>query len=730
MRKIIFALLLLIPLLPVVANSKVKGYVTGDKKEAISGASLFWLNSNQPVLTNDKGYFEIEKKEGDSNQLICSFVGYTTDTVSVANLSQPLHIRMRETIQLAEVTVFSRKVGTIASRITPLQTQTITYSELCRAACCNLSESFETNASVDVNYSDAATGAKQIRLLGLSGAYVQMLTENAPNFRGAASLYGLDYVPGPWMESIQVSKGTSSVKNGYEAITGQINVEYKKPQTADPVSVNLFASDAGRMEMNVDANKMLTEKLGTGLFVHYSNDRQVHDNNHDGFLDQPKLQQINLFNRWYYKTDRFISQLGVKYINEQRESGQPMHIANPYMIDIKTNRGEFFAKNGLIFNKGKNTSAALILSGSYHDQQSMFGHKVYNVAQSNLYASLMYETELSKMHHISTGLSLNYDGLDEYKREHVGTMLPAAKRNEFVPGAYAQYTFNLNDKLIILAGIRGDHHNEYGLFATPRMHVKYNAAKFLHLRASAGKGYRSVNVLAENNFLLASSRKVNIADDLKMEEATNYGISATWYIPLFGKELNVNTEYYYTDFQHQVVTDVETAREISFYNLQGKSYSANWQVEASYPFFKGFTMTAAYRRTDAKSTYDGVLIEKPLTNRSKALLTTSYQTPLRKWQFDYTLQLNGGGRMPAPDALNPLWDKEFGSFQIMNAQVTKFFRTWSVYMGAEDLLNFRQDHPIIDAANPNGDNFDATMVWGPVHGRKIYVGFRWSISKD
>lgn len=729
MRTIIFFMSLLFPLLHMMANEKVRGYVTNEKKEAIVGANVLWVNTAQAVTTDDKGYFEIDKR-GESDRLICSFMGLSTDTIHVKDATKILRVRMQSTVQLGEVNISARALGTIGSRITPLQTQTINYNELCRAACCNLSESFETNASVDVNYSDAATGAKQIRLLGLSGAYVQMLTENAPNFRGAASLYGLDYVPGPWMESIQVSKGTSSVKNGYEAITGQINVEYKKPQTADPISVNLFASDAGRAELNVDVNKMLTEKLGTGLLMHYSNDRQVHDDNNDGFLDQPKLQQINLFNRWYYKSDSFISQFGVKYINEQRESGLPMHVVDPYMIDIKTNRAEAFAKNGYILDKEKNTSVALILSGAYHDQKSMFGHKAYDVAQTNMYASLLYETELSKMHHLSTGLSLNYDGLNEYHRMDIGTGLPNAKRDETVFGGYAQYTFNWNDKLILLAGIRGDHHNEYGLFATPRLHLKYNLARFLHLRASVGKGFRSVNVLAENNFLLASSRKLFIADDLKMEEATNYGASAAWYIPLFGKELNVTTEYYKTNFQNQVVTDLETAGEVSFYNLQGKSYSNNWQIEASYPFFKGFTATAAYRKTDAKSTYDGVLQEKPLTNRYKALLTSSYQTPLRKWQFDYTIQLNGGGRMPAPDAVNPLWNKEFDSFTVMNAQVTKFFRTWSVYLGAENLLNFRQDHPIIDASNPNGDNFDATMVWGPVHGRKLYIGFRWSISKD
>ncbi|MGL5637446.1 MAG: TonB-dependent receptor plug domain-containing protein, partial [Bacteroidales bacterium] len=454
------------------------------------------------------------------------YVGYKSDTITIAPNKDYYEIQLASNVDLSEVTVTERSKATLKPRTTVLQTEKITYDELCRAACCNLSESFSTNASVDVSYSDAATGAKQIKMLGLSGAYVQMLTENAPNFRGAASLYGLDYVPAPWMESIQVSKGTSSVKNGYEAITGQINVEYKKPQTADPLTVNLFGSDAGRMEGNVDGNVMLNEYLGTGLFVHYSNDKFAHDANKDGFLDQPKLEQLNLFNRWYYKKDNFISQLGIKFINETRENGQIKHGDNEmpdmplYKIGIDTKRGEIFTKNGYIIDKEKNMSVALIASGSIHSQKSHYGAKdlqatpwdynTYNLRQDNAYANLMYETEFTRKHKISTGVSFNYDGLRQesdlpYFESQKNNIAFAKYRNEYVTGAYAEYTYNLNDKFVVLAGIRGDYHNQYGFFATPRLHLKWNILEQLHLRASAGKGYRSVNVLAENNYLFASN---------------------------------------------------------------------------------------------------------------------------------------------------------------------------------------------------------------------------------
>lgn len=618
----------------------------------------------------------------------------------------------------------------------------ISSAELSRAACCNLGESFVTNPSVDVSYSDAATGAKQIKLLGLSGTYVQMMTENIPNYRGAAAPYGLGYVPGPWMQSIQVSKGSSSVKNGYESITGQINVEFKKPQLpeADWVSANLFASSTGRYEANADATLKLSKRWSTSLLAHYENETMAHDANHDGFADIPRVEQYNLWNRWAYMGDHYVFQAGIKALSEWRNSGQVNHGGNPgqelYKIGIDTRRYEAFTKNAYIFNKEKNTNLALILQGTFHNQNAVYGHKLYDVDQTNVYASLLFETEFSKRHSLSTGLSFNYDGYDQRYRLTNDVELPRLKsfEKESVPGAYVQYTYNLEDKLILMGGIRGDYSSMHGFFVTPRAHVKYNPNEFVNFRLSAGKGYRTNHVLAENNYLLASSRKVRIAGDLDQEEAWNYGASISSYIPLFGKTLNLNAEYYYTDFLKQVVVDMDTdPHEIAFYNLNGRSYSHVFQVEANYPLFKGFTLTAAYRFTDAKTTYNGELKERPLTSRYKGLVTASYKTPLEIWQFDATLQLNGGGRMPSRYILEdgtPSWSARYGSFEQLSVQITRYFRRWSIYVGGENLTNFKQKNPIIDAANPWGENFDSTMIWGPVHGAKAYIGIRFNWARN
>lgn len=734
MKTKIFILLLLFPVLTF-GKDILKGYVVDDQKQPLIGASVRWENAKTGVVTNEKGYFEISGTPHKDHMLVVAYVGYKDKVVHIHDFAKEMTVTLDENTELGEVVIERTPPGTIKSRREILQTEKITTKELHRAACCNLSESFETNPSVDVSFSDAVTGAKQIQLLGLAGTYVQTLTENYPNFRGPASIYGLDYIPGPWMESIQISKGAASVKNGYESLTGQMNVEYKKPNNSDPLSLNLFASDAGRYEGNADAAFILNDKLNTGVFLHYSNESSSHDDNKDSFLDAPKKHQFNLMNRWHYMSGKYASQFGFRFLQDYRTSGQTMHTLNdasvnenPFEISVKANRGEIYTKNSYILDEERNGNVALIFTGSYHDQKSRYAANKYNVYGNNLYASLMYETELGKGHQLSTGLSMNWD---KYSQSiYLDQPLTDQPDHETTTGAYVQYTFNLNDKFIALAGLRADYSSLHDAFVTPRLHLKYMPVEWLNLRASAGKGYRTVFVMPENSYFLASSRKIEIENNLKQESAWNYGASVSFHIPIRGEELTISGEWYRTDFDNQVVTDIDSdPHAVKFYNLQGKSYANSFQIEASYPLFKGFSILGAYRWTNAKTEYGGKLMKKPLISDYKALVTASYETRLKKWVFDLTSQFNGGGRMPTPDAINPLWKTTFKPFTILNAQITKNFRNWSIYVGAENITDFKQKNPIVSPENPFGENFDATMVWGPPMGRKFYAGLRFAINK-
>ena len=625
-----------------------------------------------------------------------------------------------KTQNLQDVTVIARRAGT--RKIAGAENGVlIGREELFKAACCNLGESFTTNPSVDVNYSDAATGAKQIKLLGLSGTYVQMLTENIPNFRGAAAPYALDYVPGPWMKSIQVSKGSSSVRNGYESITGQIDVEYLKPEDEQGATVNLYGNTMGKMEANADGNIHVNDKLSTEVLLHYQNDFGHHDQNNDGFLDQPNVRQWNLQNRWFTNTGSYIFHGGISMVKEKREGGQTEHTSHPlpltshlYNISIETDRYEGYMKHAFILDPEHGTNIAVMANALMHQLDANYGNKHYSVNEKNAYAQLLFETNFTKQHSLSTGLSLNHDYLTRDEKETT-------------PGIYAQYTFNLNDKVVAMAGLRADHSSRYGTFVTPRFHLKLTPNEIVSLRLSLGKGYRTVWALAENNYLLASGRQL-VIDDLKQEQAWNTGLSISFYIPLFGKTLKLNAEYYHTHFNEQAVIDYDSnPTEIRITNLDGKSYSNTLQIDASYPVVKGLELTAAWRWNDVKSTYGGELMEKPVTSRYKGLVTASYKTLLGIWQFDATLQLNGGGRMPTP--VNDLWENRFQAYEQVSAQITRWFRHFSVYIGGENLTGFRQEQTIINAANPWSSTFDPTMVWGPVQGAMFYAGIRVNIGR-
>ena len=648
--------------------------------------------------------------------LMLALKGYShTDTASLDSIFKDE--------ELKEVKVVARKPGTsrLAGAVNGIA---VNKDELFKAACCNLGESFTTNPSVDVAYNDATTGARQIKLLGLSGTYVQMLTENLPNFRGAAIPYALGYVPGPWMKGIQVSKGSASVKNGYESITGQINVDYLQPEDEQQVEVNLFGDSKSRIEANADANVYLSDKWATEILLHHENILQNHDDNGDGFYDMPGREQYNVQNRWVYKGDKYIFHGGLGALKEIRTSGQDaehVHSDEIYRIKLHTNRYEGYMKHAFILNYEHGTNIAFMSSASMHQLDAQYGNKFYDLNEKNLYGSLMFETNFSTQHNLSLGLSFNHD----YLGQNLGQ-----NEKETTPGAYAQYTYTLGTKLTAMAGVRFDHSSLYGNFFTPRFHVKYSPIDAISIRLSAGKGYRTVFALAEYNYLLSSGRNLNISKDLKQEEAWNYGLSTAFYIPMFGKTLKLNAEYYYTSFENQAVVDYDANKElIAIYNLRGKSYSHTFQIDASYPLLRGLEITAAYRLNDVKCTYDygKSLMEKPLTSKYKALFTSSYKTPLGLWQFDATVQLNGGGRNPEPYQLadgSQSWSPRFHSFEQVSAQVTRWFRHWSIYVGGENLTGFKQKTPIYGASTPWGSDFEPTLVWGPVEGRMFYAGVR------
>ena len=709
------------------------GHEGHDHKEGLPGANVYWSGTTTGTTTNAEGKFHLDFPDQDDPILIVSYIGYKNDSVYVQKNQHEIEIILSINNTLKEVVITNKAPGVFISRLDPIYTQNITGAELHKAACCNLSESFETNASVDVSFSDAVTGAKQIQLLGLRGTYSQIMTENIPNLRGLATSFGLGYIPGSWMESIQVSKGTSAVINGYEAIAGQINVEFLKPDLADKLYLNAYANMHGKIEGNAVSGIKISDRWSTAIFAHAEDLSNKVDDNDDSFLDMPLIRQFNFFNRWKYDNkDNFITQFGIKVLDEDRTGGQKdfssdmvRDTSNPYGINVKTQRYEGYWKGGFIFENRPATSIAMMQSFTHHNQKSYFGLNDYNAEENSYYLNLLFQSYIANTNHsFTTGFSFEMNNFIEHLNDS------AFSRYERVPGVYFQYTYKLDEKLTIIAGIRGDYHNVFGAFVTPRLHMKYSITDHSIIRASAGLGYRTPNVIAENNTMLASSRKLFISEEPTQEKAFNAGINFTQYIDILGRELRLSAEVYHTRFMNQAILDFDKdPQAIYIYNLDGRSYSNAYQIEANYELIERLDVTLAFRYNDVKMTTDEQLQDKALMNRYKGLITLSYATNQKKWQFDFTTQFNGTSRIPGTET-NPIeYQRSTSSpaYTIINAQVNKYFKKWSIYLGGENLTNYKQKNPIIAADKPFGEYFDSSMIWGPVSGLNIYAGIRFTL---
>lgn len=721
----------------------VKGVVLEENKKGmfapLSGASVVWLGTNKGTVTDSSGVFGIPHSSG-SERLVISYSGYKPDTISISDM-QEIKIILATDKQLGEVKIFSKQRSTYVSALSPLRTQVMTEKELFKAACCNLSESFETNPSVDVSYNDAVTGSKQIQLLGLSGNYTQLTVENLPGPRGIATPLGLSFIAGPWVESIQLNKGVGSVANGYESIAGQINIELKKPEKAERVYANAYVNNMGKTDLNLNLVQSIGKKWSTALLLHddFLTNKTI-DFNNDGFRDLPTGNQFSAINRWKYENGKgFLTQFGFKILNDNRTGGETKFDAasdkfttNYYGLGINTNRYEGFAKIGYVFPAKKYKSIGLQLSAFNHQQDSYFGMTAYNAEQNNFYANLIYQSIIGNTNHkFRTGLSLSADKYDEDFR----TM--NYKRKEFVPGGFFEYTFTPVDKFNIVAGLRADHNSLFGWFTTPRLHVRYEPVKGTTLRVSAGRGQRTANIFAENMSVFVSARQINIlsmatgkAYGLDPEIAWNKGLSLDQKFKLFNRDGLISLDYFRNDFNNQVVVDMEDVRQVKFYNLNGKSFSNSFQAELNMEPARKFEVRLAYRFFDVRTTYSNGLLQKPFTAKNRAFANLAYE--LSGWKFDYTFNFNGTKRIPST-AGNPVnYQRESNSppYVLMNAQVSKTVgkkHPIELYLGGENLSNYFQKDVIIAADQPFSNYFDAALVWGPVSGRLIYAGFRYKI---
>jgi outer membrane cobalamin receptor len=711
------------------AQNQIHIFVSDEENNRLSGANIYWKNAQTGTTSDTRGVALLSFVELP-DFIIVSYIGFKNDTILVTSPNQVhFDVILNSELSLDEFTFTEKQKSYEISVVTPLKTEIINEHELTKGACCDLSESFETNASVDVEYTDAITGAKEINFLGLGGVYALLQTENVATIRGLASSFGLNYIPGSWIDNIKISKGAGSVTEGYESITGSIALDYKDVKSKDKVYIDAFGNHFGRFESNIHGNVKVNDKWSSFLAGNVGLMKTKIDKNKDSFLDFPLTDRYIFLNKWDYQSDRLSQHFLVKGLYENRIGGQTNFVKltdlgteNSYGLGIKTKRVESFYKAGYRL-EGRPQSISSISSFIWHDEENVFGKNLYSGSQINFNTRFIYKSIVkSTFHNIQTGVSFIYDKYDERYNDL------DYFREEFVPGVFAEYTYNNTQNITLVAGIRFDYHNLFGFQYSPRVHAKFDLSPSSILRVSGGRGFRTVNVFGENKALFASSRELMFENRRNFEAAWNYGISFTQKYNLANREGHLSVDFFRTDFEELYMVDIFGGDNmIRISNTKSRAYSNSFLVEAMYELVNNLDIKIAYKLDDVKATFNGVLLQQPTTYRNKGLIAVSYTTPDDKWQLDINTQIHGKHALSDLESSVPFFSPRF---VIMNMKVEHFFnKGFSVYVGGENITYFTQPNPIIGADNPFGELFDASQVWGPIVGGMFYGGVRYRLKK-
>jgi len=723
----------------------IKGVVYSDaegKKELLEDAVVKWINTTKGTITDNKGIFELKLEGIIDKRLVVSYAGYKTDTVE-AEGKDFVEINITPNLSTSTIEVEDKKKSTFFGNYTA-KTEVISSQELVKEACCDLAGCFGRNSSVEVAVTDIITDAKELKILGLEGAYTQLLVDNMPLMSGLNVKYGISSIPGTMIDKITISKGSNSVLQGYESISGIMNVILKDYNNSDRLMINGFMNSMFEKQFNLNFTNSLNKKWSNILTLHSVQKSNVMDDNSDGFLDNPLITRYVLYNKWNFASEKKDTDFNIaaRYWNEERIGGQRSDAHNSnhtpgqplYEQSMKINSFEGYSRFSRQFSESSGMKT--YLSSSYYDQSSIYGNTTYDAKQTYFAASGFYEFEIMPNDYLKTGLSYKYQNIDENiafsdttNKTYAGDYL----KKESIPGIFAENSLSfLDDKASLMTGIRFDYHNVHNLIVTPRALFRFQPDKVLVFRASVGTGFRTMNLFSEYPSLFASSRNIVIAETLEPEKMINYGVDMIWYFGGNDMSGSLNLDFYRTDFSNKIIPDYDTSpHEVIFENLNGKAFSNVFQSEVNLTLLRDIDLKFAYKLIDLKYERNGVLTEQPFNSKHRLLATATYTLPGNTWSFNAGFNWFGKQRLPST-ASNPVQYRlpdESKPYTLVNAQINKNFKNFEIYAGVENMLNFKQDNPIVGADDPFGQYFDTSFIYGPTKGREFYAGFRFILAK-
>ena len=724
-----------------IVNAQIKGLIQGadgSQKKPIYGAKIKLLQAKSGTVSREDGTFELVLPKELPDTLVISAFGYNPDTLIVSKKDRftALNILLYSDKLLPEILIEYRKNGHSISRLKTLHVEELTAIELRKAACCNLSESFETNASVDVNITDAVSGAKKIQMMGLDGVYTQIQMENIPYLRGLESAFGLSSLSGTWIESIQITKGTGNVVNGYESMAGLVNLELKKPDEMEKIYLNVYQNIFGRSEFNFNKGIILNPKWSTGFLGHISSTYGNIDRNKDAFRDMPTGDNTAFMNRWAYKGKKMEAQFGINFYRDRKVGGQTSFFSNEenqvdtvnYGVLINSKHIDIYGKTGF-FGKRPMQSLGIVYNIKHQEIDGFFGLKNFSGLEKRGYINVIYDDIIGTSDHkIKVGTS--FVAIDISQKADTLSQ----KRMELVPGIFAEYTYT-GRRLTGVFGSRYDYHSIFREQFSPRVHLKYLLSEMTDLRFTAGKGWRVPNFIIDNISLLASSKQWIAPSETKPEISWNIGGSLVHEMKIFERKATISLDFYHTRFENQLIVDRDDAiNAIVFSNLKNSSFSNSFQTEFSFSPIKNLDIRLAYKFLDVEAKYGNEMRQQVMIPRQRGFVNIAYITRNKRWEYDFTCSVFSPSRLPIQrDFSNDtllISDLKSPIYAMINAQITHIYKKFDFYLGGENLTNSTQKNPIIDAANPFGSKFDATNIYMPITGINIYVGIRYAIAKN
>lgn len=746
MRHLILLIIILFSGFALSQHTEIQGtihsYIDGKTTSPIFGADVFLKNAKVGDVSDEKGDFKISIHKGLPDTLIIRAAGYYSDTIIIKQVKgNDYKIILFPEFVAEEVVIRAKKANSNVMRLDPRNVEQLSQGELRKSACCSLSESFETNATVDVSLSDGVSGAKRVQMMGLDGRYIQLQFENIPFMHNLDQPFGLASIPGTWIHSIQITKGAGTVTNGYESMAGLINVEYMKPHEIERLFVNGYVSWEGRGELNLHGGKSFGEKWSSAWFAHGAGNFVENDRNKDGFRDMPIGYSLIGLNRWQYEGRNMEAKFGIKANYSDQQGGQTgfdryknNFQQGLYGVGIRNFNVELFSKTGFFFDKAPNSSLGVIAYGKYNELNTVFGNRTMVADEKRGYVNALYETILgSTLHSLKSGVSFVYDEVNQLMEDKLPTDTSSRtlNRTELVPGVFTEYSYK-GIRSVVVLGARGDYHNLHGFQFTPRANYKLNINEDMSLRLTAGRGFRISNYMTDNLSLMSTNTPWLVDAELKPEISWNFGASYLWDFKMFGRRATWSVDFYHTLFENQMVIDRDESIDyIRISNLDGRSFSNALQTDFKFEPLNRFEIKAAYKFLDVRTTTGGNLETALMVPKHRGFINFGYETRNRRWSFDLTASVFGEQRLAVVRMEDGMASENNQSkaYPMLSAQVTHRFKKIEVYIGGENLTDYRLKNPIVDAENPFGQHFDATRIFAPIHGINIYAGFRFSIDQ-